>query len=124
MDESLMRAINATAASAGLTLRDWVIGCLAEKAGWDGRSDVVGGAGREVEADGGVPRRIEVGSGETLTIAERSPALPQPSTGRIADNGAAEEVMERCPDDGGLLVWNRLLKRWECDCGWQGKRQR
>ncbi len=42
---------------------------------------------------------------------------------------AVAEVMEPeadmkvpiCPEDGNDMIWNKTLKRWECECGYRWK---
>jgi hypothetical protein len=37
---------------------------------------------------------------------------------------AADSGTPLCPEDGDPMIWNRVLKRFICACGYQGKIQR
>jgi hypothetical protein len=43
-------------------------------------------------------------------------------TGRnVVTYESEEEGVPNCPDDGDPMIWNRVLKRYECRCGYKGK---
>jgi ribosomal protein S27AE len=40
-----------------------------------------------------------------------------------AEGDEVEEDEKRCPECGEPLVWNKVMKHWECECGWHGKKE-
>ena len=89
-----MRAINAKSAMCGLTLRDWIIKVLAFNVEWEKPA-------------------------ETLPVIDRTNTVPD-----IEELKAEEEGTPQCPDCAMALVWNRQMKRWDCECGYVGKPKR
>lgn len=104
VDESLMRAMKSEAAKTGRTLRDWVIWVWAANVGWEVRD----------------------GLGKVSAVAERveRPAGSSDGHAEVAEDELVAEDENRCPECGEALVWNKVMKYWECVCGWHGKRER
>src|SRR5579859_1883428 len=50
----------------------------------------------------------------------------QPQRGRddAGDGERLVQAIESCPECGDEMVWNKVLRRWVCGCGYQGKVQK
>ena len=44
-----------------------------------------------------------------------------PEAGAVESEGSSVDRRPTCPEDGERLVWNKVLKLWECECGYRGK---
>lgn len=69
------------------------------------------------------PKAMEAGG---LDLLKRICAGDKDVIGALRMEKVEEIEVERndCPDCGGRLVWNRILKRDQCECGYQGKVRR
>jgi hypothetical protein len=107
VDKELLAEINYSAALAGKTQKEWVVQEL--------RTSVqvrvaLGKAGNGDSSAAEVPSMQETGEAQV----------------QVNESSGEQEVLDEnlCPEDGDPLVWNKVLKRWVCECGYQGKVQR
>jgi ribosomal protein S27AE len=107
VDRSLIRAMKSEAAKTGRTLRDWVIWVWAANVGWEARD----------------------GLGKVSAVAERveRPAVAADGHADVVEAGPVAEDEKLCPECGEAVVWNKVMKWWECtdqSCQWHGKKER
>jgi hypothetical protein len=130
VDEELLRAVNSAAALAGKSQKEWVVQELRTSVqvrvaigGIDARpveeriaehAERVAGTrvgGEEVERRIGVIKEAEVKDSRGFV-------------GGSARDSEQNLDSHECPVDGDPMVWNEVLKRWICECGYQGKVER
>ena len=60
---------------------------------------------------------------EAAVSSVLAPAKVEAEFLRIRDGHEGPDVSQpACPDCGMTLVFNRQMKRWDCECGYQGKK--
>ena len=94
--------IKELASSAGLSVNEWILRQIE-----NGKGSLTGKTppdGAEVTRSSRVPTPSSL-PGHVVTVRQRD----------------ENSVPASCPDCGELLVWNKMLKRWVCECGYQGK---
>jgi hypothetical protein len=107
IEDDLMRRIKVACAFTDTLQKDLVVSALEEYCAKVNSGGLHPSDNREV-----LPKPDE----RTNPIAHR----PDVAGG----DEAADSGTPLCPDDGDPLVWNRVLSRWMCACGYQGKVQK
>ena len=127
--DSLVKELKVRAVRYGVTFRELVIRALEEM------------SGREVPIETrtdlsmpSVPNSIQQSevtreAHPTNTLEERRRVAKEVIASVLekgVDDGLMDDlaVKNDCPECGEPLVRNRLMKRWECECGWHGKKER
>jgi hypothetical protein len=113
ISDDLMREIKIAQIRSGMMQKDWVTKILSEAVNVapEQQAQINSSA-----ADVPLPEPMVPKSGEAR--------YHEPSNWPHALSEGAEDASPECPEDGKPLVWNKVLKRFECSCGYQGKRQR
>lgn len=120
-DEELATALKVEAAKAGKTLKDLVTEKL--KGAMNG-SDAQSGS--EIAGEGTSPSASMADNPGGGAGRDKLQHLQPGSSNKRPEAGEAETEsrMSDCPDCGDGLVWNKILKKWVCECGYQGRATR
>lgn len=131
VESEFVVACKSEALRSGKSLKQWVVEILTEATnGNAGRTSGTGHSGSDNK------HKVLAGSNETasggssasgVTVQGRKTEdYPVPSG--LKETGPEEtttaEGVNDCPECGKEMVWNKTMKRMECQCGFKGKVKR
>lgn len=103
-DAEQFLAVKARAAGHGLSVNEWILQRIEHKA-------------PSLRGEGVMP------SDGVRELAQQNTQRAVTGDHRAETSGEAHTIeTPSCPEDGELLVWNKVLKRWVCECGYQGQK--
>lgn len=127
VDAEMIRSWKVEAARQGQTLKDWIVWVLAANVSTE--PSAVDPALLPAMLD----RVAHVSSPESLSAKKQRALEALASVGSRAHIGASVPQpvdnpelnnTPACPDCGSAMAWNLVRTRWQCSCGYFGKKVR